>query len=46
MLVRMNAEEPRARDYRPEKVFVNPDAWDGERAHLMAVLDLVGKVAA
>ena len=29
--------------YRPEKVLVNPAAWDGEKAHLIAALDLQTK---
>ena len=39
-------EGSRRMDYRPKKVLVNPAAWDGERAHLVAALDLASKVEA
>ncbi|CAN7782388.1 hypothetical protein LJR175_008213 [Variovorax sp. LjRoot175] len=39
-------EGARATNYRPSKVLVNPSAWDGKRAHLVAALDLKSKVGA
>lgn len=39
-------EGARGTNYRPSKVLVNPSAWDGQRAHLAAALDLKSKVAA
>ena len=36
-------EGARGTSYRPEKVLVHPAAWDGERAHLIAALDLQTK---
>ncbi|WP_286605297.1 hypothetical protein [Variovorax sp. J22P240] len=39
-------EGAQGNSYRPEKVLVNPDAWDGEKAQLIAALDLHTKESA